>query len=190
MSAAPQNSPAASTPAANVAPVGGADAKPTVPAPERPAPATANRAQPAPAATPTPNPAPASPSQAARPENPPVFFRCEGYPAVCNALRASLLDAFQKHNIQSVRDQGRAAIVLAGNVEVVQEKISRDFGQAMQTRTYTVDVSGETRDGTPISMPAPRTFSFDAQFGRERLDENARLIAGDVVEKIRAFWNK
>jgi rRNA maturation protein Nop10 len=68
--------------------------------------------------------------------------------------------------------------------------VSREFGQPMQTRTYTVDVSGETRDGTPVSMPSPRTFSFDAQFGRERLDENARLIASDVTDKVRAFWNK
>jgi len=75
-------------------------------------------------------------------------------------------------------------------VEVVQERVSREFGQAMQTRTYNVDVSGETRDGSPVSMPPPRTFSFDAQFGRERLDENTRLIASDVTDKIRAFWNK
>jgi len=39
-------------------------------------------------------------------------------------------------------------------------------------------------------MPPPRTFSFDAQFGRERLDENVRLISADVVEKVRAYWNK
>lgn len=186
--------------ASNAAPTAGA--RPTIPAaaspaaanppaaPERPAPATANRAEPAPSTTPTPSPATAPPSRAARPENPPIFFRCEGVPAVCNALRASLFEALQKHNLPPVRDESRAAIILTGNVDIVQERVSRDFGTAMQTRTYTVDVSGEAKDGTPISMPAPRTFSFDAQYGRERLDENVRLIAADVVEKIRAYWNK
>ncbi len=68
--------------------------------------------------------------------------------------------------------------------------MNRDFGTTFATRTYSVEVSGETKDGQPISMPAPKTFSFDAQFGRERLDENARVIASDVVDKVRAYWNK
>jgi rRNA maturation protein Nop10 len=157
-------------------------------------PAAASPARaPRPASAPSvaaPPAAAAAPAHAARSENPTVFLRCEGFAAICNALRASLLEQFQKHNILPVREPNRAAIVLTGNVEVVQERVSREFGQAMQTRTYTVDVSGETRDGSPVSMPPPRTFSFDAQFGRERLDENARLIASDVTDKIRAFWNK
>ena len=145
---------------------------------------------PAPAPSAAAPAAAAAPAPAARPENPTLFLRCEGFPAVCNALRATLLEQFQKNNIQPVREPNRAWIVITGNVEVVQERVSREFGQPMQTRTYTVDVSGETRDGTPVSMPPPRTFSFDAQFGRERLDENARVIASDVTDKIRAFWNK
>ena len=96
----------------------------------------------------------------------------------------------QKGDIPPARDPGRAAIILTANVEVVQDRVSRDFGTVMNTRTYTVDVTGETKDGDPISMPPPRTFSFDAQYGRERLNENARLIAADAVEKIRAFWKK
>jgi serine/threonine protein kinase len=199
--AAPGRAPASVASAAN----GPTPAPPTAAAAT---PAAASRPAPAPAVTPAassparaPQPAPApsvaappgaaaAPAQAARSENLTVFLRCEGVAAICNALRASLLEQFQKQNIQPVREPNRAAIVLTGNVEVVQERVSREFGQAMQTRTYTVDVSGETRDGSPVSMPPPRTFSFDAQFGRERLDENARLIASDVTDKIRAFWNK
>jgi eukaryotic-like serine/threonine-protein kinase len=160
-------------------------------APGRTTPASASRAAQTgsnEAAAPVATPAP--PSQATRPENPPVFFRCEGFPGVCNAVRASLLEGLQKNNLPTARDQNRAAVIVTATVDVVQERVSRDFGTVMQTRTYSVDVSGETRDGTPISMPPPRTFSFDAQFGRERLDENARLIAGDVIDKIKAFWNK
>jgi hypothetical protein len=144
---------------------------------------------PAPAAAARPAAAPAV-AQAARPENPTVFLRCEGVDVICNALRASLLEQFSKHNIQPMREPARAAIVLTANVQIVQDRVSRDFGTPMQTRTYTVDVSGETRDGNPVSMPAPKTFSFDAQFGRERMEENVRVLASDVTDKLRAFWNK
>ena len=159
------------------------------PAGAAPAQAPAASRTPAPAAAPAPAPEPA-PARAARPEHPPTFFRCTGFPAVCNALRASLLESMQKGDIPPARDPGRAAVILTANVEVVQDRVSRDFGTVMNTRTYTVDITGETKDGDPISMPPPRTFSFDAQYGRERLDENARLIAADTVEKIRAFWKK
>jgi hypothetical protein len=159
------------------------------PAGAAPAHAPAASRTPAPAATPAAAPEPPT-ARAARPENPPTFFRCTGFPAVCNALRASLLESMQKGDIPPARDPGRAAIILTANVEVVQDRVSRDFGTVMNTRTYTVDITGETKDGDPISMPPPRTFSFDAQYGRERLDENARLIAADTVEKIRAFWKK
>lgn len=81
-------------------------------------------------------------------------------------------------------------MLLSANVEVVQDRVQRDFGTALATRTYSVEVEGEAQDGKPISMPAPKTFSFDAQFGRERLEENARVIASDVVDKVRAYWNK
>jgi hypothetical protein len=37
-------------------------------------------------------------------------------------------------------------------------------------------------------MPAGRSFSFDARVGRERANENARLLASDTIEKVRAFW--
>ena len=144
----------------------------------------------APASPASSAPAAARPAPAARSESPTVFLKCEGFPAVCSALRASLLDQFQKHDIQAVREPSRAAIVLTANAEIVQERVSRDFGTPMQTRTYTVDVSGETRDGTPVSMPPPKTFSFDAQFGRERLEENVRVLASDVTDKIKAFWSK
>src|SRR5262249_41721002 len=154
----PPPAPAARTAASAAA----TTAAPAPAAPERPA-APAPRAGNAPAASEPP----AAPARQARAENPTVFFRCEGFPHVRHARRSPLREGFQKPNRQPVREPGRAAIVLTGNVDVVQERVSRDFGTPMQTRTYTVAVDGETRDGTPVSMPAPRTFSFDAQYGRE-----------------------
>lgn len=99
-------------------------------------------------------------------------------------------DSLERNNLPAVRDAGRALILLSATVEVLQEGVNRDFGTTFATRTYSVEVTGESKDGRAISMPGPRTFSFDAQFGRERLEENSRLIARDVVERIREFWKK
>ena len=151
--------------------------------PAAPAPAAAAR----PAAAPAPAPAPAA---AARPEHPSVFFRCAGDQSVCGTLRSTMLASLEKGDMPFARDPARANVLLSASVEVLQDRVSRDFGTTFATRTYSVEVSAETKDGQPISMPAPKTFSFDAQFGRERLDENARVIASDVVDKVRAYWNK
>jgi len=90
----------------------------------------------------------------------------------------------------AVRNPERAAIIVTANAGVVQERITHDFGTPMATRTYSVDLSGETREGDAVPMPPARNFSFDAQFGAARLEENARVIADDVVEKVRAYWKK
>ncbi len=181
-SAAPS---AASVPAVSPAsaPAPAAAAK----APAIPSAAPASAAAARPAAAPAPAPAPTA---AARPEHPSVFFRCAGDQSVCGTLRSTMLASLEKGEMPFARDAARANVLLSASVEVLQDRVSRDFGTTFATRTYSVEVSAETKDGQPISMPAPKTFSFDAQFGRERLEENARVIASDVVDKVRAYWNK
>ena len=166
----------ASRPSAPAAP-----AVPAAPAPPTPA------ARPRPAAAPA---AAASQPAAARPEHPSVFFRCAGDQSVCGSLRSTVLAALEKNNMPFARDPSRANVLLTASVEVLQDRVSRDFGTTLATRTYSVEVNGESNDGQPISMPAPKTFSFDAQFGKARLDENAHVIASDVVDKVRAYWSK
>jgi hypothetical protein len=52
-------------------------------------------------------------------------------------------------------------------------------------------LNGEApRLGDAVSMPAATTVSFDPSFGRERLDEKARLIASDIVDRVRAYVKK
>ena len=109
---------------------------------------------------------------------------------MCGTLRSTVLASLEKGNMPFARDPARANVLLSANVEVLQDRVSRDFGTTFATRTYSVEMSAESKDGQPISMPAPKTFSFDAQFGRERLEENARVIASDSVDKVRAYWNK
>jgi hypothetical protein len=98
--------------------------------------------------------------------------------------------ALERNNLPAVRNGDRAAITVTATASVLQDRVNRDFGTVLATRTYSVDLSGESREGDVIAMPPARTFSFDAQFGHDRLEENARLIADDVVDKIRAFWKK
>ena len=98
--------------------------------------------------------------------------------------------ALERSNMPAVRNADRAAVIISANASVLQERVNRDFGTTLATRTYSVDLIGETREGDSVAMPSARTFSFDAQFGRDRLEENAKLIADDVVERVRAYWKK
>jgi len=41
-----------------------------------------------------------------------------------------------------------------------------------------------------IPMPSPTNVSFDPQFGSERVVEKARLVAGELVDKLKAFTRK
>lgn len=136
-----------------------------------------------------PTPVPAQPP-AALPQNPRVFFRCMGAPDVCGAVGTAMESALERDNMPSVRAPDRAEIMLTANATALEERVTQQFGTTFATRTFSVGVSGEARGGDAVPMPPARTFSFDAQFGRERLPENARLISDDVVEKVRAFWKK
>jgi len=39
-------------------------------------------------------------------------------------------------------------------------------------------------------MPAPTTLSYDPSFGSERVAEKARLLAGEIADKLQAFVSK
>jgi hypothetical protein len=109
---------------------------------------------------------------------------------VCGAVRSAVSDALERNNMTAVRNPARALLIVTAMASVVQERVNNDFGTPLATRTFSVDLSAETRDGEVVGMPPSRTFSYDAQYGKDRLDENARLIAGEVVERVRAFAKK
>jgi serine/threonine-protein kinase len=127
-----------------------------------------------------------APAQAA---NPNVAFRCSGASNVCASLRGAISPAFDAQSIVSVQDPGKADILVEARVEVVSERTEQMFGTTFVTRTYSVELTGETRGSSQaVPMPAPRTFSFDARVGQERLDGQMRLIAASAAERLRAFW--
>jgi hypothetical protein len=125
------------------------------------------------------------------PENAAVLFRCSGAPDVCASLRSNVNDALDKAGFRVVTTPDRADIAVGAVAGGIQEKISQQFGQTFATRTYQIELSGEApKLGEMVAMPPATTVSFDPTVGRERLEEKARLVASDVVDRVRAFVSK
>jgi tRNA U38,U39,U40 pseudouridine synthase TruA len=122
------------------------------------------------------------------PENPSVAFQCSGAPDICSALRAAVDDALEKAGFSSVRSAARADIGVSARAEVTQERVDQQFKTSFAVRSYAIDLTAETtRSGEAVSMPGATTLSFDPQFGAERAAEKSRLIASEVVDRIKAF---
>ena len=144
------------------------------------APAREVPAQPAPAAAPP-----------TIPENAAVAFHCSGAPEVCASLRTTVNDALEKAGFRLVSNADRADIAVGAIAGVLDDKASRQFGQNFNTRTYQIELSGEApKFGDTVSMPPTSTVSFDATVGRERLEEKSRLVASDIVDRVRAYVKK
>jgi hypothetical protein len=118
-----------------------------------------------------------------------VFLACSGAPEICSPLRAAFQQAAEKDHLPMAAAPARADVVVTANVEVLEQRVTQQFGTTFATRTYSVDLNGES-GALVVPMPPSRTFSFDAQFGRERANENARALAGDAVDKVREFWSR
>jgi hypothetical protein len=134
---------------------------------------------------------PPQPAPAATPENAAVYFGCSGAPDVCAALRSAVSHALENSGLRSVNAAARADIAIGAIASPLQEKVDRQFDTTFATRTYSIELTGEApRSGDDVAMPGASTVTFDASVGRERLDEKARLIAGDIVERVRAYVKK
>jgi hypothetical protein len=97
-------------------------------------------------------------------------------------------EALDSAGLSAVRQPPRADIEVAATVEGVQETVSRQFQTTFAVRTYSIDVIGETtRTGEAVPMPPPSNLSFDPQFGAARVQERARLVAADIVDRVKAF---
>jgi hypothetical protein len=104
-------------------------------------------------------------------------------------MRSAFGDAIEHDHMVLASSAGRADVVLMVAVEIVEERATQSFGNTLVTRTYSAEVEGDAK-GAAVPMPQGRTFSFDARVGRERANENARLLASDTVDKVRAYWQK
>jgi hypothetical protein len=125
------------------------------------------------------------------PATPTIAFQCTGAAEVCLPMRSAIEDAAERAGVGVARGTAAPEIVIAADVTILDERQQNQFGTKFVVRTYSVDVSGESRrfdQGVP--MPAPKTFTADARFGRERYMENARVVAADAIERVQQFWKK
>jgi hypothetical protein len=100
-----------------------------------------------------------------------------------------MANALRQGRMPMAAGAARADVILSVDVELVEQRVQESFGTTFAPRTFSVEVAGESH-GLVLSMPPARTFSFDAQVGRERVNENARVIASDTVDKVRDFWKQ
>jgi len=125
------------------------------------------------------------------PENAAVLFRCSGAPDVCASLRSTVNEALDKAGFRTVTTVDRADIAVGAVAAPLEEKVTRQFGTTFATRTFSIELSGEApKLGDIVSMPPATSVSFDASVGRERLEEKSRLVASDIVDRVRAFVKK
>ena len=161
----------------------------------RPATPPSASAAPPPAAAPGDAPTPARPAvqlpppaEASFPVNPAVFFHCAGPPEICSVLRAQVDDALEKSGLSSVRSAQRADVDVGARVNALQQKVTQEFSTMLAVRTYSIELEAETtRTSERVAMPPPATLNFDPQFGSERVVEKARLVASDIVDRVKAF---
>jgi serine/threonine protein kinase len=122
------------------------------------------------------------------PEKPAVYFHCLGVAEICAPLRTAMDEALEKAGLPSVRRVNGADVDVAARVDVVQQKVDRQFGTTFAVRTYSIELDGETtKTGEAVSMPGVENLSFDQQFGSERANERARVVAAGVVDRVKAF---
>jgi serine/threonine protein kinase len=128
---------------------------------------------------------------AALPEKPAIFFQCTGAQEVCSALRTAIDDELEKARFTSVRNAARADIGISARVAGVEGRVTPQFDTTFAVRTYSIALSAEaTRTSEAVSMPPPTTVSYDPSFGSERVAEKARVLAGEIADKLQAFSSR
>ncbi len=169
-------------------------ARPSAPPATRSDPATAAKVPPptpaAPASAATPAPAP--PQATPIPATPSIAFECTGPNEVCSPLRQAIQEIAEREGLVMTRSSNKTVeIVLTAEAAIADERQQRSFGTNFSVRTYSIDISAEsTRFNQDVPMPASKTFTADAGVGRERIAENARVVAADAIERVQQFWKK
>jgi serine/threonine-protein kinase len=140
---------------------------------------------------PSPPAAPVAPPAPQLAENPTVLLRCDGAPEVCAAVRDAFASALQREKMAVTTSAPRADVYIAVNAAALDGAVQEQFGTTFVVRNYTIGVELEApRFDDGPAAPQGRTFSADLRVGKERVNENARLVAIDTVAKIREFWTR
>ncbi len=141
----------------------------------------------APATSPAPQPAPASESP--MPEKPTVSSECDGVRDACALIQAMLRENVERRGMRVGRP-ANADVLVRIEAEEIEARTEEQFGSTFVIRTYSVTLDAEVpRFGDAVTLP-PRTFSFDARLGREKLRGEAHVIATSAAERIERYWEK
>lgn len=90
-----------------------------------------------------------------------------------------------------MRNAARADIDVLAMVDIVDERVDRQFGNTFAVRNYSIEITAEApRTNENVPMPPPTSVTFDAQLGAERAVEKARVVASDIVDRVKAFAKK
>jgi serine/threonine-protein kinase len=121
------------------------------------------------------------------PQSPSVGVECEGVKDACAVIRNALRDALTQRGMTPARAM-RADVLVTIQAEEIEARTEEQFGNTFVIRTYSVTLDAEApRFGDSVSLP-PRTFSFDARLGREKLRAEAHVIAASAAERIEKYW--
>jgi hypothetical protein len=99
-------------------------------------------------------------------------------------------DALDKASMVNGDTLESADIVVDARVTLDSETPQTMFGQTFMVRTFTTEMAGRARPNRRVPMPPPKSVSFAPQNRALRADEHARLVAADIVEKIRIYWSQ
>ena len=83
----------------------------------------------------------------------------------------------------------RSDVHLRLAVEEIEARQEEQFGTTFVLRTYAVEAEGESPHFDDLMTLEPHMFTFDARLGREKMREQTRLFASDVVDALKAYWS-
>jgi serine/threonine-protein kinase len=136
-----------------------------------------------PAAPPEPSPA--------LPKQPSIYVECTGIADVCGAMTTAFEQSLEREGLPRAARPDGAHILVNASVTLVDTRQEQQFGTNFVVQTFSLELRAEaTHDGSPVSMPAGKTFSFDRRFGAARAAEQARVMAREAIERIQKFWKK
>jgi hypothetical protein len=124
------------------------------------------------------------------PSVPSVSLSCDGVADACAAIGNAFQSELERRQMPFAQfDPAEIEIeIFAEEVEARQEQ---QFGTLMVVRTYSIEMTGKApRFRELVPMPQPETLSFDARYGKEKLNEKARVIASNVADRIEAYWSR
>jgi serine/threonine-protein kinase len=149
-------------------------------------------------ATPPPSPSPQQQvdetqevtAPAPLPSVPSVSMSCDGVADACAAIGNAFQSELERRKVPFAQFDP-AEIEIAIFAEEVEARQEQQFGTLMVVRTYSIEMTGKApRFRELVPMPQPETLSFDARFGKEKLNERSRVIASNVADKIQAYWSR